>query len=164
MTSRLLGLAIAAVRCWTRVYTWRMSPAWAERRRAEIDSDLWELQHDPEAGRGLAPAAQVLARLCLGVFDDLCWRAEQAAFEDTLLGRKGVALAAAAALVVIALWTIPAWIRQAAPIERTQVLDCASDFAPPQTRAELRMRVVNCAGAFFKPSRNATAGRIDRDR
>src|SRR5438094_8714239 len=46
MMSRLLRLAIAFVRKWTRVYTARMSPELREARRAEIESDLWEVQQD----------------------------------------------------------------------------------------------------------------------
>jgi len=161
VTSPLLGLAIAAVRCWTRIYTWRMSPLWAETRRAEIESDLWELQQDPDAGRRLAPAMQMLARLSLGVVDDLWWRAEHATLEETRLGRRSVALTAAAALALVAVWIVPAWIGNGVSSERARVLDCASDLAPAQTRAELRMNVINCAGGFFTPGRDPNAGRTN---
>ena len=56
MTSAMT-LAVAAVRTWTRAYTWGTPSVWAEQRRAEIESDLWEQQQDPNA-RSLAPAAR----------------------------------------------------------------------------------------------------------
>ena len=40
-------LAVTLVRAWTRAYTCGIPPMWAEQRRAEIESDLFELQHDP---------------------------------------------------------------------------------------------------------------------
>ena len=61
MTSAMT-LAVAVVRTWTRAYTWGAPSAWAEQRRAEIESDLWEQQQDPNGARGLAPAVR---------FDDL---------------------------------------------------------------------------------------------
>lgn len=60
--------AIAAVRAWTRLYTWGMDPAAAELRIAEIESDLWESE---QAGDG---GATIVLRLLLGVYDDLVWR------------------------------------------------------------------------------------------
>ena len=71
MTSPLFGLAVTVVRAWTRVYTWRLDPLPRERRRAEMESDLWEFQRDRGGNRGLSPAVQVLARMVIGVPDDL---------------------------------------------------------------------------------------------
>jgi hypothetical protein len=62
------------VRAWTRVYTCGLPRAERTARRAEIDSDLWELEHDPEAPHGGWAATQVLARLLIGIPDDLAWR------------------------------------------------------------------------------------------
>ncbi len=62
MTAPLFALAVAVLRAWTHVYTWRLDPVLRERRRAEIESDLWEFQQDPAGNRGLSPALQVLAR------------------------------------------------------------------------------------------------------
>ena len=67
MKSPPLRLAIALVRAWTRLYTWRMEPAIRKARHAEIESDLWEFEQDPDAGRRLSPAVQVMARVLLGV-------------------------------------------------------------------------------------------------
>jgi hypothetical protein len=76
--SPALKLATAVVRTWTRVYTVGLAPAERTARRAEIDSDLWELEHDPEAQRGWV-AAHVLVRLVAGIPDDLAWRMEAGA-------------------------------------------------------------------------------------
>jgi hypothetical protein len=91
MKSELLPLATRLVRAWTRVYTFGVPPAERSARRAEIESDLWELEHDPDM-RGRA-AAQVLARLLLGIPDDLAWRLDVGAAARVAPGR---ALAAAA--------------------------------------------------------------------
>ena len=80
-SSAALGLATALVRAWTRAYTWRLEPAVRDRRRAEIESELWEFQQDPE--RGNHPAAHMLARLLIGIPDDLSWRAEHASARRT---------------------------------------------------------------------------------
>jgi hypothetical protein len=76
--SRILHVAIAIVRLWTRVYTARMSPELGEARRAEIESDLWEFQQDRLTRRSVAPIVHVLVRLVLGIPDDLRWRATHA--------------------------------------------------------------------------------------
>lgn len=75
MRARALRIAIAAVRAWTCLYTWRLAEPVRERRRAEIESDIWECQHDADAGRDLA--MRLVVRLVLGIFDDVRWRAEQ---------------------------------------------------------------------------------------
>jgi hypothetical protein len=109
MTSALptLSLATALVRAWTSAYTWRLEPAIRDRRRAEIESELWEFEQD--AGRGNHPAAHVLARLVMGIPDDLSWRAEYAAARRTpLRARLRIAAWTVATLVVIAaLYILP---------------------------------------------------------
>jgi hypothetical protein len=101
-----LGLANALVRAWTRAYTWRMEPAIRDTRRAEIDSELWEFQHDPE--RGSYPTAHVLARLLIGIPDDLTWRAEHASARTPMRARlRFVAWTVATIVVVAALWILP---------------------------------------------------------
>ena len=66
MTSPPLVLAVAVAPRVDAVYTWRLDPVLRERRRAEIESDLWEFQQDPAGSRGLSPAIQVLARMASG--------------------------------------------------------------------------------------------------
>jgi uncharacterized protein (TIGR03435 family) len=110
MRSSLLRLAIAIVRAWTRVYTWRMPPALREARRAEIESDAWEFQQDAAHGRFKSPAAHMLIRLLAGIPDDLCWRIEQAAVDGPRV-RRSIAIgayAAGAVLFLVALWAIDA--------------------------------------------------------
>jgi hypothetical protein len=74
MRSGLRPLATRLVRAWTRLYTHGLPRAERAARRAEIDSDLWEFEHDPAAPQGGWGATQVLARLLIGIPDDLAWR------------------------------------------------------------------------------------------
>jgi hypothetical protein len=72
----LIRVSIAAVLMWARLYTWRMPGSVRQARIAEIESDLWESSRD-----GNQPAMlpfQIVARLLIGMPDDLRWRAEQA--------------------------------------------------------------------------------------
>lgn len=75
MTDRVLRVAIAAVRAWTRIYTWRVEPSLRDARRAEIDSDLWECQADDRTRYALM--LQITGRMVAGIFHDLQWRIEQ---------------------------------------------------------------------------------------
>ena len=78
MNGWLLTLGVAVVRGWTRLYTLPLDPAAQDARRAEIESDLWEFQHDrsrhESSGHG---AAHLLIRALLGMPDDLFWTCEQ---------------------------------------------------------------------------------------
>jgi uncharacterized protein (TIGR03435 family) len=81
-----------------------------DQRRAEIDSDLWEFQHDDAANTGLGAAAHLMARVLAGVPDDLGWSLDQAAVAGALTQRS-VALsgrAAGAALFICTSWVIQA--------------------------------------------------------
>jgi hypothetical protein len=102
-----LGLAAALVRAWTHAYTWRLEPAVRDARRAEIESDLWEFQHDPERDRHRA--AHVLARLVIGIPDDLSWRAEHASTRRTpqRASLRIVAWTVATVILAAALWILP---------------------------------------------------------
>ena len=94
--------AFALTRAWTRLYTYRMPPEAREARCAEIDSDLWEWQHDLCATGSDVDAAHVVARLLGGVADDLSWRLEQASTP-----RVAVWSVTAASLgVVCAMWLL----------------------------------------------------------
>jgi hypothetical protein len=137
-------VAVAVLRSWTRIYTWGLRHDVADERRAEVESDLWEMQRDPAFDSGRAVAIAVVIRTLAGAADDLAWRIEHVDLRHQLLLRRAVALAAAA-VVVLALWTIPALMTRG----RTQVIECASGAPAPQTNAELRLQVVRCAGAFF---------------
>ena len=74
MRSDLRSVAAGLVRAWTRVYTHGLPRAERTARLAEIDSDLWESEHDPRAPRGGWAAMQILGRLLIGIPDDLAWR------------------------------------------------------------------------------------------
>ena len=102
MKSPLLGLAVVIVRAWTRLYTWRLPAPLREGRRTEIESDLWELEHDVTGGSRISPAMHVLLRLIAGVPDDLRWSVEHVVPADSRL-RMTLALTATAFLVA-ALW------------------------------------------------------------
>jgi hypothetical protein len=64
-------IAVGLVRAWTRLYTAGLPAELRDRRRAEIESDVWESCREP---RGRTVAGQMLVRLLLGVRDDLAWR------------------------------------------------------------------------------------------
>ena len=59
--------AAGMARWWTRVYTAGLPDDLRDARRAEVESDLWESVADG------APSRHILARLVLGVVDDLTW-------------------------------------------------------------------------------------------
>src|SRR5262245_65960888 len=72
----MLRLALALVRSWTALYTSGMPDGLRNARRAEIESDLWESQHDRRPESDLGVAVQMLVRLFRGLPDDLLWRVE----------------------------------------------------------------------------------------
>lgn len=68
-----LRVAGAACRSWTAVYTLGLPEPARERRRAEIESDLWEQQ--AESGADAADTAfEIFTRTMLGMPADLTWR------------------------------------------------------------------------------------------
>jgi hypothetical protein len=101
MTSRVVALAVALVRAWTRVYTWRLPQHVRDFRRWEIESDLFESQRD--AGPSSRLALQVTIRLLLGVPDDLRWRVSYTRAGGTL-GFVIAALATTAFLIAAFVW------------------------------------------------------------
>ena len=78
--STTLRTAVRVARLWTRVYTLGMPAELRAARLTEIESDLWECQHDP--GRPARPA-EMIARVLLGIPDDILWRMEQSAEAKT---------------------------------------------------------------------------------
>ena len=86
------SLAIGIVRAWTRLYTGGLPPGQRTARQAEIDSDLWELAHDPRVLERGNAATQIVTRLLAGIPDDLAWRLEIGAMGNAVPAR---ALAAA---------------------------------------------------------------------
>lgn len=127
------GFASALVRAWTCAYTWRLEPGIRDRRRAEIESELWEFQQDPD--RGNFAALHVLARLLIGIPDDLSWRAElDAARRTPLRARVRIAAWTVATLVVVAaLWILPLMMTQTLPPlpDKPRVKMAAPPLPPP---------------------------------
>lgn len=76
--STTLRTALALSRGWTALYTLGLSDVTRERRRGEIDSDLWEhrstatLEGDREVDIGF----DIFVRMLLGMPADLLWRLE----------------------------------------------------------------------------------------
>ena len=97
-----LDAANAIVRAWTRLYTWRLPAFTRDLRRGEIDSDLWEFEHDSERDGGTVHAIHVLTRLVRGIPDDVSWRAAQ--LTVGIIGLRAVISIAAAAVAVSLLW------------------------------------------------------------
>jgi uncharacterized protein (TIGR03435 family) len=83
MTALLTLSAASLVRNWTRLYTSRLPASVRERRRAEVESDLWESQQNENA-RTPASALHVVVRLLIGIPDDLGWWIEQALIAGVL--------------------------------------------------------------------------------
>lgn len=109
MSALVLRLAIACVRGWTGLYTSGLSPAFRDTRRAEIESDLWEFQHDAAGEGGLGGALQIFLRLLIGIPDDVGWRVDQAAAGGIAQGSIVMGgRVAGFALVLCAVWVIGA--------------------------------------------------------
>jgi len=70
--------ASALARAWVRLYTARLPETLRNARRAEIDADLWEHQHDRLLSRTAdgVTTTEIVLRTWLGAFDDLGWRFE----------------------------------------------------------------------------------------
>jgi hypothetical protein len=104
MTRQLARASVSAVAVWTRLYTAGMEAELRDRRRAEIESDLWESQQEPRPALRLA--LELIARLVRGVPADLRWRSEhrQASLFEWFTVRF-VGATAIATLVVLATFT-----------------------------------------------------------
>ena len=94
------------VRVWTRLYTSALSSEIRDRRRAEIESDVWESEHDPDI-----PHRALVLRLLRGIPADLLWRLEVTPGRQH--ARAAVGALAGAAVLALALW---AFVRQPAPL------------------------------------------------
>jgi hypothetical protein len=123
-----MRFAITVVRCWTALYTWRLPADLRAARRAEIESDLWELAHDREQR---ATALQILLRCALGVADDVGWRVEHLA-DHAAPGRMWVAIATTMAVVVLAgLWIANAMQPLSLPTPPERPIATISGMWPP---------------------------------
>ena len=123
-----LDTANTIVRTWTSLYTARLPEAARDDRRAEIESDLWELAHDVDDPHALTPAFLVLTRLVRGVPDDLQWRASHVTI---CAGPMRAAITiATATIAVLAVWlyavATPTTLPDPAPLIRVVEV-----FPPP---------------------------------
>ena len=101
----LVRLASVMVRAWTRAYTWGMPALSRDVRRAQIESDLWEWQHDPDGASSPRAVAHVLLRLLLGMPDDLFWRMTRVTDPRTAALRT-----AATVLLFLVVWAYVQWL------------------------------------------------------
>jgi hypothetical protein len=148
MTLRMMPVVLALTRAWLRVYTSRLPRHLADARRAEIESDIWEMQHDSDLASGRLNAALAIRRVIDGMPDDIAWRFDNAAIDEQLIVRRVFALSAASVLV-LSLWTVPTLFVKG----DRDVAACAAAAPRPQTRADFLDEVVRCAGAFFATPR-----------
>lgn len=104
MTRQLVRASASAVALWTRIYTAGMETDLRDRRRAEIESDLWESQQETRPASSLA--VDLIARLVRGIPSDLRWRSEhrQASLFEWFTVRF-VGATAIATLIVLATFT-----------------------------------------------------------
>ena len=71
MTRNRSSVAATLTRAWTKLYTAGMDPVLRDRRRVEIDSDLWESDEE-----------DAVKRLIRGIPADLLWRMEHATMNE----------------------------------------------------------------------------------
>lgn len=116
--TRFTSFVMACVRCWTRLYTWRLPPAVRDARREEIESDLWESSHDPGMTQAEL-AIQTVMRMTLGIADDLAWRFVQLTVTTHVTLRS---LTAAAVLCMLLLFAMLSQLtRDVPPLPRPPV-------------------------------------------
>jgi len=115
----------ALVRGWTSVYTVGLTKEDRERRRQEIESDLWESLNDP-GSRGLPVPLAMLARLVAGIPDDIGWRVEQPRPARPLV--FAVAFAAVCSLMLMGLI---AWAGTASALPRPEPIVHFQPAPPP---------------------------------
>src|SRR5690349_9383147 len=97
MNPRLRTIAVWLVHTWVRIYTAGADPEIRERRRAEIQSDVWESLRD--AQNPAVSGIRLISRLGRGIPADMFWRLEHAQAGGPMwikLAFLGVALTAMA--------------------------------------------------------------------
>jgi hypothetical protein len=148
MSARLLACVIVLTRAWVLMHTCHAPRVDAEARSAEIESDVWEMLHDPDLGSPARRIRIAASRLCLGIPEDLAWACEHLPPREQLLLRRVLAVTAAT-VMVLTLLAAPTWLFNG----RREVVACAATAPSPSTTADLRYEVIRCAGAFFLSAR-----------
>lgn len=123
----LLRVTVGALRRWTRLYTSYLHPDTRDRRRAEVESDLFE-QLAAHHGDRLLPA-RLAVRVLSGLHHDILWRFETAREGRTSMPMR-IVLATAVTLIAMSLWGASMLGPSAAP----QVPDA------PRFRSRLELR------------------------
>src|SRR5206468_12254741 len=85
------------VRIWTHLYTFALPSEIRDRRRAEIESDVWESAHDPDV-----PRHAFVLRVLGGMPADVLWRLEVTPCRQH--ARAAVGALAGAGVLALALW------------------------------------------------------------
>jgi hypothetical protein len=98
----LLRIARDAVRLWTRIYTRGLPRELGQRRRAEIESDLFE--QIAEAGADRRTGLRILWRLLAGIHQDLIWRGESVGAMNRMQASRLAAIVMTL-MGVLAVWT-----------------------------------------------------------
>jgi len=126
-----LAIAGTVVRAWAHAYTWRLPDMARDIRRAEIASDLWESEHDPDGHQGVAGALHVLVRLLRGLPDDLQWRASYVTVGAVPM-RAAISIASAAIAVLLAwIYAVAMPMELPAPAPLAHVVDVYLPPPPP---------------------------------
>ena len=162
-----LDASNAIVRAWTHLYTWRLPEVAREIRRAEIESDLWEFEHDVRDRRSLAPAVHVLARLVCGILDDVSWRASYVTV-GALPMRAAISIGSAAIAVLLA-WVyavaMPTELPSPAPLVHVvDVYPAPPPPPPPPPRVIRRESWTIVIHPAPPSSRSSRQSRLEPDR
>ena len=132
MSAPLTVLATAAVRTWTWFYTRGTPVCVRDGRRQEIESDLWEQQHDLAGEPDARVAAGIVLRLLAGVLDDVQWRLEHRALSPR---RTQALVATTVAILFGAAWVYTAtsqlFDEQPPPIPSLMTFVTAQPPPPP---------------------------------
>ena len=101
MKATVSAAAAAAVRAWQRLVTAGLPAELRDRRREEIESDIWESRHESRDSDGRL-ALLMLWRLASGAPHDLAWRSAHRGGVSPMMTRTVVVLGGLA-IVVLAL-------------------------------------------------------------
>ena len=97
-------VAADAVRAWQRLVTAGLPAELRDRRRAEIESDLWESRHQWRGSDGRI-ALLLLWRLASGAPHDLAWRSAHSDGVSPMMNRTAAVLVGGLAIGALALGT-----------------------------------------------------------